>query len=197
MTLNNGTEIKSAIRRAVSSVAFQWPDVIEQDDLEQELWVWYLERPSAQAKLGAADKSERHKLLVRQGHLIASRKNQENLRFAQEFTYTIDDVKNVLAGKDRRDDSLDDLDEAMNLLRERNADYAEAIKSKYGDHLTPSGRTESNRLYQAHLVLTDLMNQVYRDKASGFVAFPGMTLGDGPGSRKAISNSTAQSLTGL
>lgn len=191
------TAIKGAIRRAAGSVVFQWPDVIEHDDLEQELWVWLLERPSAREKLAGADPAERHKLLVRQGHLIASRTRIETAIFNNEFHYTVDEVKAILVGEDRSASSLDDLEEAMDLLRERNEGYADAIKRKYGEKLPPGSKQARDRLYHAHIALTDIMNAIVRSKFDGFNLSqtltyeeyqegPVDTLGDGPGSRTVV-----------
>jgi len=155
---------------------------MEQDDLEQELWSWVLQSPSVQAQLRESDDKMRHGLLVRQGHRIASQTRKDNLRFAAEFEYSIEDVKDILAGKDRRHDSLDDLTEAMQILRENSPQYAEVIARKYsGEELT--GRADTQRLYRAHTALTDVMNAVVRQKFDQYQ--------DGPGSRTVVSNSAA------
>lgn len=174
--------MKAAVRKAVRSVQFQWPDVIEADDLEQELFMWVIQSPSVQAKLESGDAKSRHGLLVRQGHRIASEARKRNLRFAAEFEYSIDDVKAILSGKDRRHEALDDLTEAMNSLRETTPQYAEIIARKYaGEELT--GRADTNRLYRAHIALTDEMNSIVRQKFDAYT--------DGPGSRTVVSNAAA------
>ncbi|WP_459957325.1 hypothetical protein [Nocardia sp. IFM 10818] len=180
----NGTEIKAAVKRAAGSVVLQWPDVIEADDLEQELMLWILERPSVQARLEAGTARERHGLLVRHGHVIAADARKSRIRFAAEFHYSVDEVKALLEGRDRGADRLDDLTEAMDLLRERNDEQAELIAEKYGEGKSMGTDARRKMLQRALVSLTDEMNRIIREKFDAYT--------DGPGSRTALSNQAAQ-----
>ncbi|MGW1739991.1 hypothetical protein ACWCPQ_14395 [Nocardia sp. NPDC001965] len=184
--------IGESITRAAGSVVLQWPDVISQDDLESELWTWVLARASVKDKLSESDSRERHKLLVRHGHILASEAREKNLRFAAEFEYSIDDARAVLTGVDRRHESLDDLTEAMDLLRGKNLAQADKIAKKYGYGEPMGSDAERKMLRRAEESLTTLMNQIAREKLSRFSETPGKTLGGGPGSRQAVSNQAAQ-----
>ncbi|NQE88088.1 hypothetical protein [Nocardia terpenica] len=172
------------MKRAAASVVIQWPDVIEADDLEQELWIWITESPSVRAKLVNGTMRDRHNLLVRKGHSVASATRKSNLRFAAEFHYSVDDAKAILGGDERGADSLDDLTEAMDQLRGRNPEQAEVIRRKYGEGEVLGTDAARKMLQRALVSLTDEMNRIVREKFDAY--------GGGPGSRKAISNQAAQ-----
>ncbi|WP_458682252.1 hypothetical protein [Prescottella equi] len=181
------TTLKQAIGRAASSVVIQWPDVIDSDDLEQELWVWYLTSPKVREKLDSVPDRERHLLLVRQGHNIAAEAVKANHRFATTFAYSVDDVKAALRGEALSAALLDDFSEAMETLRERKDQNADVIRRRYGLGESLVSDSDRSALRRAHIALTDEMNRIVREKFDA--------RSDGPGSKSVVSNATAQAAT--
>ena len=177
-------EIKEAIRRASGSVVYSWPDVVEKEDLEQELWVWLMESPSAQRKLTSIPRDERHKILVRQGHLIASKISDHNKVFAGDVVYSVEEVKEALLGRNLGHDIVDDLADAMEILRDKNNGHAAAIRSRYGDREFPKEPAARMVLSRAIVSLTTEMNRVLRNKFAEHT--------DGPGTRQVLSNAEAE-----
>jgi len=177
-------------------VAFQWPDFIEADDLEQELWVWYLERPSAQFRIAGNSASETHGLLVRQAHLICSEARRKYGQSILDFEYSIDDARDALEGTETRDFVLDDLAYATSVLQDQNPAQAEVIREKFVLGVPMGSDARRMLLMRAVESVADLMNKSHKEKASGFLEFEGCTLGDGPGTRSVVSNATAQNSLG-
>ena len=184
MTLER-QELQRVIRRAARTAAYSWDGVVEADDIEQELWEWYLSRPSVQENLSTKTEDEAYSTFVWHANRVAADVHQSNLRFAADFEYSVDDARAVISGEDRRHESLDDLEYAMDALRAKNPDQAEILKAKFGLGEVMGTGARRMLLYRALENLTDLMNKSYRDKSARFVAEPGKTLGDGPGSRTA------------
>lgn len=147
---------------------------IEVDDLKQELWIWYLERPSVQKGLT-------QKVATYQANQIAASKLREDMIFNVTYDYSVDTVKDILKGKIRGRRALEDLADAIESLKEKNEDYTDVIAKRYysNEKLT---KAESDRLYHAHIRLTDEINRAA--KRDEWEPVPGKTLGDGLGRPK-------------
>lgn len=188
--------LERAVKKAAATVAWQWRDFIEADDLEQELWVWYLESGSVQAKLDSNTPEETHGLLVRQAHRIASETRRKYGQSVMDYEYSIDDARGALDGTDTRDFVQDDLEYALDELRDKNSEQSVLIREKFVHGLSMGSAARRQMLMRAVESVADLMNQSHRDKAYGYMEFEGCTLGDGPGTRKVVSNATANSALG-
>lgn len=196
LILTNSDALARAIKKAAGSAAFQWSDFIEKDDLEQELWIWYLESPSVRAQINRNSPKQTHGLLVRQAHRICAEARRKYGQSILDFEYSVDDARDALEGHETRDYVLDDLEYALRELRDKNKPQSELITEKFVDNLPMITQARRDMLRRGVENIADLMNKSHREKASGFLEFPGCTLGDGPGTRSVVSNSTAQNALG-
>lgn len=185
------------VRKAARSVAFQWPDVLTAEEAEQELWVRLMETQTSIDKLRNFDDRQRLNALIEMGHQIANKLLTEEMIASGNFRYCVNTVKGILkdAAEQERDpeakkvtkSALLDMTRGMEVLRERNAGYADAISSRYREGVVPDKGTAQVRLSRALTALTTCMNREYKRKYA--------TRDDGLGTRKAITNSAAQAIS--
>lgn len=179
-----------AIKKAVKSVGGSWP-YLELDDLEQDVWVFLLERPNVMAELeGPISSGERHVKLVKIAHQIAVETVQKD-ELASGFNYySTKDVRNLLERRYKSGDAISDLAEAMQWLIEYKPNQAEIIQRRYGHGETGLSDIERKHLQRGVDNLTNEMNRIYRGIGHGEKVEH-----VGPGARKAISNAKADYLT--
>ena len=190
-------DMSKEVGKAAKSVAFQWPGVVEADDLEQEIYLRLLETPATIDRLMEDfDEKQRLSALIKMGHQIAAGERADYEVFSGNFKYSVDDVKRKLnwasnkgAAKSIGNLSMDnDLKAGMSRLEESNQGYAEAIRLRYQDGIVPiSGSADQKRLSDALTALTTQMNRSHKQQ---HVDNP-----DGPGTRKAMSSATARAIS--
>ncbi|AHG24275.1 sigma-K factor [Mycobacterium phage Benvolio] len=171
------------IRRGARKALFAWKqDDSELDDLTNDLWVWYLERPGTQrkmAKLTANEAVETVKLAALQ---MLSGKQLASNEFNGRNLYSSEAVKEALSGTSTNRYLVDILPLAMKALDNQNESYAEAIRSRYDDGISPQDKSGQNALVRAHKALTDHVNVIAI--TAGVDADGNVT--EGPGSRHAV-----------
>ncbi|QGJ97098.1 DNA binding protein [Mycobacterium phage PetterN] len=193
MTTDN--ELEPVIRRAANSVAFQWPGIVEQEDVEQEIWARLLESESSLKKVKAMEKREQYRAIVGIGHQIASRERTDYDEYKGSYTYSVADVKSLLKRDvlttrvDGFDAAVVDLMEGLEALARRDLElveagkrptnYVEAVVSRYADGVVPRSKPEQNALSRGLEALTKAMNQSARVQFS--------ERDDGPGTRGQVS----------
>jgi hypothetical protein len=184
-------DMSKEVHKAAKSVAFQWPGVVEADDLEQEIYLHLIERPNViDTLLNDFDDKRRLSALIKLGHQIAAGERADYEVFSGNFKYSVDDVKRKLkwasnkgAAKSIGNLSMDnDLKAGMSRLEESNQGYAEAIRLRYEEGVIPSG-ADQDRLSHALTALTTQMNRSHKQQ---YVDSP-----DGPGTRKVMSRAAA------
>ncbi|GAA1585722.1 hypothetical protein GCM10009764_06080 [Nocardia ninae] len=174
-------KVQKLIARAGSAVVREWPGVIDAEDLGQELWLWILRSRSVQDKLTASDDYLSYRLLVQHGHKIAAAEAEKNVRFATNVQYSTEDVRKALEGELRWAELLDDLTSAMEVIREKHPQYADAIRKRFGEK---QKGVDYNAVKRGVIAITDEMNRQARVKRAEY--------GDGPGARRVVSNAAAQ-----
>ncbi|AXC33322.1 DNA binding protein [Mycobacterium phage Dublin] len=173
------------IRRAAKAVAFQWPGIIEQEDVEQEIWARLLESESSLKKVLGMDEKAQYRAVVGIGHQIASQERTDYDHYKGSYTYAVEDVKNLLkrgvltTKVDGFDAAVVDLMEGLEKLIVKTPQYVEAIISRYADEEAPKSNADKMRLRNGLEALTKAMNQSAR------VTFA--TRDDGPGTRSQVS----------
>ncbi|WNM66879.1 helix-turn-helix DNA binding domain protein [Mycobacterium phage Milcery] len=183
MTTDN--ELAPVIRRAAKSVAFQWPGIVEQEDVEQEIWAHLLARESTLEKVSEMESRAQYRAIVGIGHQIASQERTDYDHYKGSYTYAVEDVKNLLkrgvltTKVDGFDAAVVDLMEGLEKLVVKTPQYVEAIISRYADEEVPSTKSGKNQLSRGLEALTKAMNQSAR------VQFA--TRDDGPGTRGQVS----------
>lgn len=175
--------IEDAIRKGARKALFIWKqEDSELDDLVNDLWVWYLERPGTQrkmAKLTLNEAAETVKIAALQRlsgkQLTANSFNGRNL-------YASESVKDALLGISTNRYLVDILPRAMESLAAQNGGYAEAIRVRYDDGVVPKENAPKQQLKHAVRSLTEHVNVIAI--TAGVDADGNVT--EGPGSRHSV-----------
>lgn len=170
-------QLKDDVHSAALSVAREWPEVIEPGDVEQEIWLYILERPNIGKKLEEMATSERHRTLRRIGHQIASEYRASYEVFSGNIYYGTKDVRRILEKvSNGEDDGADDpwlayptdspgsaahteqmdLQSGLERLHDKNHLYAMYVEAHYFS--AQSYHKHSNELTRAVDALTRCMN---------------------------------------
>ncbi|AOQ28171.1 helix-turn-helix DNA binding domain protein [Mycobacterium phage DudeLittle] len=172
------------IRRGARKALFAWKqDDSELDDLTNDLWVWYLERPGTQrkmAKLTANEAVETVKLAALQ---MLSGKQLLSNEFNGRNLYSSDSVREALRGESTNRYLVDILPRAMEALAAQNERQAESIRVRYDDGIVPpADSAEAAMLKRAVKSLTEQVNVIAI--TAGVDADGNVT--EGPGSRHSV-----------
>lgn len=179
--------LQKDVKRAAKSVAFQWPDVIEADDVEQEIWLHILERPGTRVDLLEMDELPRYRTISKIGHRIASKARTDSYYSRGVYLYSLADVKRMLnsgaikefqlkaqsydgdqisvnqVGPDSQvSDEVMDLRRALVRLSEKNERYAVAIINRYRLDQFPSNKSDTDALNHGIESLTNEINRIGR-----------------------------------
>ncbi|ACE79979.1 hypothetical protein Pukovnik_53 [Mycobacterium phage Pukovnik] len=171
-------------RKAARAALFAWKqDESQADDLVNDLWVWYLERPATQRKMEALSFNE----AVVTARIAALQMLSGQQLSANEFNgrnlYSSDNVKDALLGVSTNRYLVDILPLAMKALSGKNEDQAEAIRSRYDDGIVPSKKDGAAMLLsRAVKSLTEHVNIIAI--TAGVDADGNVT--EGPGSRHSV-----------
>lgn len=104
MTLNREEEVASAtitdwmfdIQKVAKKAASDWPGVIEQEDLVQEVFLHIIESPKTQSDLADMDSNARYRTLHKIAQRISSEARTELDQFTGSFKYSVDEVRGLL-----------------------------------------------------------------------------------------------------
>ena len=138
----NVMDMQDEVRKAAKTVAYKWPNVVNADDMEQDIFLNLLESPESVRKL-LDDFSGRARLnaLISIGHKIASKERDDYDIFLGDFRYSVDEVKKILDNRALVD--LYELDEETNL------------KSSWGAYFSVSNEFE-NKVVEKVAIESDL-----------------------------------------
>ena len=210
------TALDKEIRRAAKSVAFQWPGIVDQEDVEQSLWLHLLERPGSVEKILGMEDDARYRAIIGIGHQLASKERTDYEHFSGNFRYSVKEVKALLSSGVLKDlgpglasswsgeefytkggefedavltkNSMEtDLLRGMAGLLKANASYYDAIRRTHLEDETSLEAVDRKRLERAQVALTTQMNRSFKRQHADRP--------DGPGTRRAISNSRAQRIS--
>ncbi|ANA86995.1 DNA binding protein [Gordonia phage Strosahl] len=174
------------ITKAAKSVAYQWPGIVEAEDIEQGIWEHILARPGAEARLMNSTPTGRYKAIVHFGHQIASQERTDYDHFSGNYRYSVDEVKKALvefmpegpgvAGTATSEIKLD-IERSLFKLNDR---YFDLVVRRYGEQESIRNGADKEALSQAVASLTDLMNSSNKQQHADRT--------DGPGSRPKVTN---------
>lgn len=193
MTLN--AEVIKTVKKVARSVAFQWPETITADDLEQDLFIEVLRTASTERAITEAEPGARYKMLARLAHRCAGKQRDDYDHFTGNYRYSVDEVKRLLSAGALDREAIDgfdsaslDLEQSITCLWAQTATYAESITTRYsGEWKVPDSGAAQVRLSEGLTSLTDGMNRSFKSRNAAH--------SDGPGTRTVISNSAARSIT--
>lgn len=153
--------LKSEVEKAAKTVAFKWPNVVSEDDMQQGLYLFLLERPGVVEKLLTEfDDKNRLNAVVAIGHQIAGKERDDYEVFSGNFRYSVNEVKSLLEDRALHHESPElgsnwsvskdfiqggefedkvinkvasetDLRRGMKMLAAKNSKYAEVIERRY------------------------------------------------------------------
>ena len=202
--------LQKHVIKAARYVQYQWPGIIEADDVEQELWLKFLESPGSIAKISKMDESKQYSSILYMANQIAAKERRDYNRFSGSYRYSMKEAKAYLQQSGLRrvlgDPDVSSYEEyvdaptkepamqmneieadilvALGTLRERNEQYHEAIVLRYLLDEVPERGKMQVRLSRALEKLVDEMNRASR---VGFMSHE-----DGPGTRKVLTREQAR-----
>jgi hypothetical protein len=192
LTLN---DLVPVIKRASKSVAYQWPGVIDADDVEQGIYIHLLERQTSVEKIYGMDDLAKYRAVVGIGHQIASQERTAYDHFKGSYSYSVGEIKDLLKQGVLEDEAPDhfkaelvDMELAFAEMDARVPQYVDAIHARYALHQVPAQGAAAKRLSDALTSLADAMNKVARNRFS--------SRDDGLGTRELISREQALDLSG-
>lgn len=200
------------INRAAKSVAFQWPGIVEADDVEQSIWLRLLESPGSMDKILGMDDAAQSRAIIGIGHQLASKERTDYEHFSGNFRYSVNEVKNLLESGILKDlgygvksswsteeyiakggefadavlskNSMEtDLRRGLRWVESVNSKYYEVIRRRYLRDEVLVDSADQRLVQRALASLTTQMNRSFKRQHA--------ERPDGPGTRRVISNSTA------
>lgn len=209
---SNILDMHDTIKKAAKTVAFEWPGIVDEDDIEQALNLHLLERPSSIEKLLLEfDDKQRLNAIIQIGHQIAKQERIDYEHFSGNFRYCVDEVRHFLEDRALKNDDPElgsnwsvsdnfidggefedavltksaseiDLERGMSRLRKQNAKYADIITLRYLNEI-PTAELDRKQLSRALSALTNEMNRSYKQQLRD--------RDEGPGTRPHMSRSAA------
>lgn len=178
-------QIHESVANEARYASNRWNGLLEADDIEQMLWEWLLESPSAQNYLRTANAAQTKKALSLKADFLCSQERIDYDRFTGNFNYTPADVRRILdrvsgfAEPTEFDDEKLDLEMGMEHLLEAHPQYHEVIVKRFFLDEQLEGHAEYMRSERAVDKLASLMNRKRSEREANRT--------EGPGTKPKIS----------
>lgn len=175
-------KLVDAVQREARLAERRWNQIIESDDIEQEIWLWMVERPGVQRQLQNANDAEIAAVLKKSADQICSKERLDLDHFSGNYHYTPGEVRDLLeeigAEYDvhEADDKID-LQLGLDDLLRYHPEYFEVIERVYyhGEDFNINGGKQRKK-ERAVDKLTEIMNrkrgQRERDRTEGLGTRP-------------------------
>lgn len=155
--------LKDAVRKAAQQAETRWNKLLDADDIEQELWMFIVERPATQNYLRGKSSKEQLKALRKTADSICSKEKLDYERFTGNFLYTPADVRRILsrlAGDERiLDDEAIDFGIGFEALEDEHFHYYEAVRDFYFLGRSVENKSDENLKRRCVDKLAELMNR--------------------------------------
>ncbi len=188
MTVGNRIEeLADLIGKAAKTVAYQWPTVVDEDDIQQDIYINLLESPGSVDKLlDDFEAKDRLNAIIAIGHKIASKERLDYEVFSGNFRYSVNEVKRMLEkgglrGNSTKSSAFQDLHQSLDGISQ---EYRECLWSKYVQNITPTSGYDKTQVSRALEALTTEMNRSFKNQPNA-----------GPGSRAKISAAKARQIS--
>jgi len=159
--------INTIFHKATRKALVGWETEIDSTELINELWVWYLESAYVQKQFDELSEAKLVQFARKQAiNTLAESTKDRDLFQARNF-YSSDSVKAALKGELKSGYLETILPFAMDALGDKNASYAEAIRSRYTDGDVPPQGKEHIRLVRAVKALTEHINIIALTSGNG------------------------------
>lgn len=175
-------DLETAVKREARLAESRWNNLISADDIEQEIWLWLLERPGVQKQLENANAAELSAVFKKSADQICSKERLDYDHFTGNYHYIAKEVRDLLntLGEEYDVHSADekvDFQLGMEDLEQYHNDYYDVIIRAYiqGEDFNISSTT---KMLKSRAVdkLTELMNrkrgQRERDRTEGLGTKP-------------------------
>lgn len=170
-------KLSEAVVREARLAERRWNKIIDHDDIEQEIWLWLLERPSVQEQLRQANPAELAAVFKKSADQICSKERLDLDHFSGNFHYTPGEVRDLLeelgAAYDVHEaDEKIDLQLGLDDLLQYHHEYFEVIEQVYHRGETVENADPRRKVKDRAVdKLTEIMNrkrgQRERDRTEG------------------------------
>lgn len=161
-------ELLEVFQKAAEKALFDWlPEqwdrqLEEADDLAQDLWVWYLERPTTQRKMRGLSEPEAVETARLHAVQILSKQALDGNTFQGRDLYSSDAVREAMRGESTNKYLNQILPYALENLGDRNEAQAESIRCRYEDGDVPApSSAQAAELKRAVKSVTEEVNVFY------------------------------------
>lgn len=176
-------KVHPLVKKVARSTENRWNKMLDADDIEQDLWLFIMERPSVQEYLRTRSDGEIVNALKIQADNICSKERLDYEHFTGNFLYNPADVRDLLGRMTQEERVLDDeridFEIALEALRKEYEHYYDSIYSHYYMGYEYEDRAEKERTYRAIDKLADLMNRKRSQRSAERT--------EGPGTRPKIT----------
>lgn len=177
-------KVHPLVKKVARSTENRWNKMLDADDIEQDLWLFIMERPSVQEYLRTRSDGEIVNALNIQADNICSKERLDYEHFTGNFLYNPADVRDLLGRMTQEERVLDDeridFEIALEDLRKEYPHYYDSIYSQYYmgyEHEDNNARRQSQRAVDK---LADLMNRKRSQRSAERT--------EGPGTRPKITD---------
>jgi hypothetical protein len=182
-------DLAADVAKAARKAAYGWPEMVDADDVEQEIWVRLLESPGRAQLARRLPEDERVGLLTMIGRQASSDLRDDYDHFHGNYFYDRQEVVQHLENGALTNDTpcddpeILDITEAMSGIRDR---HQILIRKRFvfGEFV---GKTDKDALGRAVTSLTRQMNRIHRNRQLPYE--------QGPGTRRVLSNGHARVIT--
>jgi DNA-directed RNA polymerase specialized sigma24 family protein len=179
------------VARAARSATRSWTGALDAEDIANAAWVKILASSNTLPALLSYEPDQRGKVLRAIARQCAGAEMADREAFSGNVTYSTDDVRRILenggAGDTPGSTAHVEWVDAQTALGQISPWHAEVLHAYYvRDDYDSSTNTAKSHLLRARDALTVAMNSAHKAAKAAH---------DGPGARRAVSNSAAQSLT--
>lgn len=164
----SGLTLLDLFRTAAERALFVWQrgqwdrQREDADDLTNDLWVWYAQRPSTQKMFADMQPWEIQKAAHRAAMQILAEQALEMDKFKGKSLYSSEAVRAALSGESNNKYLVSILPYALARLDARNANQREAIRRRYDDGVVPErGSSEEALLKRAVKSVSNEVNVIY------------------------------------
>lgn len=175
-------DLETAVKREARLAESRWNNLLSADDIEQEIWLWLLERPGVQNQLKNANPAELSAVFKKSADQICSKERLDYDHFTGNYHYTPEEVRGLLdtLGEEYDVHSADekvDLQLGLEDLAQYQPDYFQLISQVYLEGMRfERGSSNERKSFYAVDKLTELMNrkrgQRERDRTEGLGTKP-------------------------
>jgi len=179
------SKLDRLIKKAARSVAYQWPTVVDRDEVYQMIYERLLESKGSVYKILKMEPDEQYRAIVGIGHQLASQERAAYDVYKGAYRYSVQEVKSVLAAGilieefDYWQDTVHDLMEGLEALVKRTPQYVDAILLRYAEFESVTDKSQKDALSNGITALTTEMNKSNKRRFA--------TRDDGVGTRKVTT----------